>query len=117
MSIDFVLRGMMVSLDTPTAVELSHWMGDLGCGHPISVRDWHSGTISLAQMKRPASSASAAEDMMFLMICATVRTGPLYVGAGTFSESIMCAPARLRALVTLRYAASECAARTTPLAL
>ena len=89
MSIDFVFRGMMVELDTPTAVELLHWMGDLGCGHPISVRDWRSGTMVLAQMKRPASSASAAEDMTFLMICATVRTGPLYVGAGNFSDSIM----------------------------
>ena len=117
MSIDFVLREMMVSLATPTAVELSHWMGDLGCGHPISVRDWRSGTIALAQIKRPASSASAAEDMTFLMICGMVRTGPLYVGAGTSYERIMCAPARLHALATLRYAASECAARTMPLAL
>ena len=89
MSIDFVFRGMMVALDTPTAVELSHWMGDLGCGHPISVRDWRSGTMALAQMKRLASSDSAAEDMTFLMICATVRTGPFYVGAGTFSDRII----------------------------
>ena len=89
MSIDFVFRGMMVALDTPTAVELSHWMVDLYCGHSISVRDWRSGTMALAQMKRPASSGSAAEDMTFLMICATVRTGPLYVGDGTFSDSIM----------------------------
>ena len=89
MSIDFVFRGMMVALDTPTDVELLHWMGDLGCGHPISVRDWRSGTMALAQMKRPARSASAAEDTTFLMICATVRTGPLYVGDGTFSDRIM----------------------------
>ena len=80
---------MMVALDIPTAVELSHWMRDLGCGHPIYVRDWRSGTVALAQMKRPASSDSTAEDMTFLMICATVRTGPFYVGAGTFSEIIM----------------------------
>ena len=117
MYIDFVLRGMMLSLDTPTAVELSHWMGDLGCGHPISVRDWRSGTIALAQMRRPTSSASAADDMTFLMIYATVRTRPLYVGARRFYESIMCAPVRLRSLVPLRYAASECSARTMPLAL
>ena len=89
MSIDFVFLGMMVALDNPTAVELSHWMVDLGFGHPISVRDWRSWTMALAQMKRPASSASAAEDMTFLMICAMVRTGPLYVGAGTFSNSII----------------------------
>ena len=89
MSIDFVFLGMMVALDTPTSVELSHWMGNLGCGHPISVRDWRSGTIALAQMKRPASSDSAAEDMTFLIICAMVRTGPFYDGAGTFSDSII----------------------------
>ena len=89
MSIDFVFRGMMVELATPTAFELSYWMGDLGCGHPISVRDWRSGTMALEQMKRPASSASAAEDMTFLMICETVRTGSLYVGAGTFFDSII----------------------------
>ena len=89
MSIDFVFRGIMIALDNPTAVDLSHWMVDLGCGHPISVRDWRSGTMALAQTKRPASSASAAEDMTFLMIYETMRTGPLYVGAGTFSESIM----------------------------
>ena len=89
MSIDFFFREMMVALHNPTAVELLHWMGDLGCGHPISVRDWRSGTMALAQMKSLASSASAAEDMTFLMICATVRTGPLYVGAGTFSDNII----------------------------
>ena len=89
MSIDLVFRGMMVALNTPTSVELSHWMGDLGCGHPISVRNWRSGTMALAQMKRPARSDSADEDMTFLMICATVRTRTLYVGDGTFSDSIM----------------------------
>ena len=58
MSIDLVLHGMMVLLVTPTAVELLHWMGVVGCGHPISMRVWCSGTISLAMVKRPASSAS-----------------------------------------------------------
>ena len=77
MSMDLVLRGIMVSLVTPTAVELSYWMGVLGCGHPISMSAWLSGTIYLAIMKRPSSSASEADDMTFLIICAIVRTGPL----------------------------------------
>ena len=77
MSMDLVLRGTMVSLVTPTDVELSHWMGFLGCGHPISMSDWCSGTIFLAMVKSPASSASEAYDMTFLIICAIVRTGPL----------------------------------------
>ena len=57
MSMDLVLRVIMVSLVTPTAVELSHWMGVLGCGHPISMSAWRSGTISLEMVKRPASLA------------------------------------------------------------
>ena len=56
MSMDVVLRGMMVLLVTPTYAELSHWMGVLGCGHPILLRDWRSGAIYLTMMKRPASS-------------------------------------------------------------
>ena len=40
------------------------------------------GIMALAQMKRPESSASAAEDMTFLMIWAIVRTGPLREGRG-----------------------------------
>ena len=57
MFMDLVLRGMMVSLVTFTAVELSHWMGVLGCGHLIFISDWRIRTISLAMVKRPASSA------------------------------------------------------------
>ena len=97
MSMDLVLHGMMVLLVNPTAVELSHWMGVLGCVHPISMNAWHSGTISLAIVKRPDSSALEADDMMFLIICAIVRTGPLWRGIGTSSESMMWAPARMRA--------------------
>ena len=77
-------------------------MGVLGCGHPISLRSWRSGTISLVMVKRPASSASEAYDMTFLMICAMVRTGTLWRGIGTSSDSMMWSPVRLRALLTLR---------------
>ena len=85
----------------PRAVVLSVWMGDLGWGHPISSRDCRSGTISLAQMYSPASSASAAEEATNLMIWARVMMGPLCGGTGTSSDTMMCAPARLRALLTL----------------
>ena len=106
----------MVLLDTPTAVELSHWKGDLVCGQPISMRVFRSGTMALSQMNRPAILASTTEDIMNLMIWAIVRTGPFLVGTGVSSESTMCAPAHLHALLTLRYVASECPARTMPLA-
>ena len=55
MSMDLVLRGMMVSMVIPTAVELSHWMGVLGCGHHILMSAWRSVTIYLAMVKRTAS--------------------------------------------------------------
>ena len=80
---------MIVSLATPTAVVLSHWMGVRDWGHPILARAWRSGIISLAILKRPASSASAADDMTVLMIWAIVRTGPLWAGTSTSSESII----------------------------
>ena len=47
------------------------------------------GIMALAQMKRPDSLASAAEDMTFLIIWAIVRTVPLREGTGVFSESMM----------------------------
>ena len=74
---DFIFWEMMLLLAMPRAVVLSVWMGDWGCGHPILMRDWRRGTISLVQMKRVASLDSAAEDVMNLMICAMVSMGPL----------------------------------------
>ena len=102
MSMDLVLHGKMILLVTPTSVELSYWMGVLGCGHPILMSAWRSWTISLAMVKRPASSDSEADDMAFLIICAIVRTGPLWRGIRMSSESMMRDPARLRACDTLR---------------
>ena len=54
--------------------------------------------MALAQMKRRESSASAAEDMTFLMIWAIVRTGPLIDGTFFFfgkHDVGACAAARL----------------------
>ena len=86
MSIILLLRGTMVLLVTPAAVELSVWMGDLGWGQPMSIRVWRCGIISRAVMKRAASSDSAAEAMTNLMICAIDSTAPLNRGKGSFSE-------------------------------
>ena len=80
------------------------------------MRDCRRGIISLVQMKSPASSASAAEDMTDLMICAMVRMGPLQDGTGSSSEHMMCAAARLLELLTLRKAASAWAPRIILLA-
>ena len=96
MSMDLVLRGMMVSLVTPSDVELLHWMGVLCCGHPISMSACRSGTISLVMVERTSSSASEVDDMTFLIICAIVRTGTLWRGIRTSSERMMWTPARQR---------------------
>ena len=95
----------------PFAVELFVWMGDRGCGHFISLSVCRSGTITLAVMKSPANYALEAEDMITLIIWARDRIGPLSRGIGSFSKQKVCDPARLRARVLLRYAASECAAK------
>ena len=94
--------GMMVSLAKPIARELSHWMGVLVRGQSISMRVWQRRIISLAQTKRPACSDSVAEELTNLMIFAIGRTGPLMLGTGKFSDSMMCAPDRLWAFMTLR---------------
>ena len=89
MSIDLVCLGTSVLFVTPTAVVLSTWMGDFGWGQPISMSVRRSGTISLAVMKRAASSASAVDDMTNLMILASVRMEPFSLGMASFSEQKM----------------------------
>ncbi len=111
MSIILMHFAMIVPLQTPTAFELSVWMGVLGCSQPILMSVWCNGTISLVVRKSAASPASVAEAMTNLIICAMVRTAPLNLGMGSSSERNMWAPVRLRDLVLLRKLASECAAR------
>ena len=105
-----------MSLTKPAAVELSVWMGDLGCGQPISVSAFRSGIISCAVRYSAASSDSAADAMTNLMIVAHVRMGPLKRGIGSSLERKMYAPARLREPGSVRKLASECAASIIALA-
>ena len=94
----------------PTAVELSAWMGDGGCFHPILVRVFLRGTISFAVINKAVISASAADDTTYFIICARVSRGPFQRGMSTSSDKNMWAPALLRALVSLLKPASECPA-------
>ena len=57
------------------------------------------------------NSASEAEDMINLMIFASVSAGPFHQGMTSFSERKICAPALLRPLLSLWNPASECAQR------
>ena len=54
---------------------------------------------------------------MNLMMVAMVRTGPLNVGKGSFSERNMCDPAQLSDKRSFRNEASECSVKIISLAL
>ncbi len=106
-SIILARRGRIVLLVTPTAVELSVWIGLFGWGQPIEMRVCMWGIISLAITKMAASSDLAAGAMTNLMIWAIKRTAPLNCRNGSFSERKVCALAQLRDLVLLRNPASK----------
>ena len=73
--------------------------------------------LFLAVMYSAASSASAADDIMGLMIFAIVNIYLFIGGVATSSVKKMGSPALLLALVSLRKPASAYAASTMPLAL
>ncbi len=102
MSIILDCFGTMVLFVTPTAVELSGWIGLHGCGHPMSIRVCLWGTILQVAINSAASLASVAETMTNLIMVAIVRTAPLKCGDGSSSERKMCALALLRDQVLLR---------------
>ena len=85
----------IVLLTYPVSVELSTWIGNFGCGKPISLRVFHSGTISLAVVKSAANSASAADAITVLITRAIDNTGPLVLGMGSFLVTKMCNPTQL----------------------
>ena len=96
-------------LTYPDAVELSTWIGNFGCGQPISLRVLHSGTITWAVVNSAANSASAADAITVLTTRAIDNTSSLVLGIGLFSEKKMCNPTQLLDLDSLRKLASECA--------
>ena len=59
------------------------------------------GTISLDVIKSAPSLASEYEDMTNLIIETRVRTGPFHLGIAFPSNRKICAPARLRPLISL----------------
>ena len=70
----------------PSAVELSVWIGVLGCLCPISSKIFLILTPFFALINNAPSSASAADDMTALMISATFKMAPLFGGKGTSSD-------------------------------
>jgi hypothetical protein len=94
------LRGTIVLLVTPAAVELSVWIGLFGWGQLMVMRVWRWGIISCAVMNIVASSDSAAKAMTNLIILAIDRKAPLNQGKGS-SSNRMSAPTLLQELVLL----------------
>lgn len=72
MSMALDLHCRMVPLVMPVTQELSIYMGVGGCGQPGSSRMLRSIAPSLALWKRPADSASVADDMTFLRVLLTM---------------------------------------------
>jgi hypothetical protein len=81
----------MVLLAKPLAVELSTWIGDLGCGHPISFNALRSGTMSWAHLNSAAVSASPADAYTDGRMVELDSTSPLDCGMGSSLDKKMCA--------------------------
>ena len=102
MSMAFVCFGCTLPLITASAMTLSVCSGVGGCLCPKSSRMILMYTASCAIMYNPASSASVADDITFLMMCAIFSTAPLFGGMGVSLERKKCHPARLHALGLLK---------------
>ena len=72
----------MVLFVNRNAVELYVWIGIWGYGRHISMSVWRSGIIFFDVNNSAAISASAADAITVLIICAIVKKGPLSFGLG-----------------------------------
>ena len=86
MSTLFVYLGVILLVTATTDVALSTCAGVGCCGQPISIIVWLNPTHLRALINKEANSASAADDITNLIICAIVSTAPLKVGIETFYE-------------------------------
>ena len=102
MSMAFVLLGVIFPLITASAIELSVCSGVGGCLCPISSRMIRMYTASLAMMYNAANSASVADVMTCLIMCAMLSTAPLFCGMVALFDKKKCPPALLRAFGSLR---------------
>ena len=94
----------------PTVVALSQCIGVFGCGCPISSRVSRKIIPSWQARKRAPSSASAAEATTNFRILHREKNAPFnFIGLLSMGREPMkkCPLARLRALGSLKYDASE----------
>ncbi len=102
MSIAFVRLGCILPLHTASTAALSVCNGVKGCLWPISANTILIYTASRAMMYNAANSASVADVMTCLMMCAIMSTAPLLAGIVASLERKKCPPALLRACGSLR---------------
>ena len=102
MSMAFVRLGCILPFMTASAIALSVCSGVGGCLWPNSSSMILMYTASRAMMYSPASAASVADDMTFLMMCAMFNTAPLLGGMVVSLDRKKCPPALLRALGLLK---------------
>ena len=89
-------------LVTSSAIELSVCSGVVGCGCPISSRMILMYTASRVMMYNTASSASVADDITCLIMCAMLSRDPLLEGIPPPFDRKKCPPALLLAFGSLR---------------
>ena len=102
MSIALVRLGCILPLHTASAVALSVCNGVEDCLWPISVNTILIFTASRAMMYNAANSASVADVMTCLMMCAMLSTAPLLAGIVALLERKKCPPALPCACGSLR---------------
>ena len=101
-SIAFVRFGVILPLITASAIELSVCSGVGGCLCPISSRTICIYTASLDMMYSAADSASVADVITCLMMCAMLSTVPLFCGIVALFDKKKYPLALLRAFGSLR---------------
>ena len=69
-------------------LELSNWVGDFGCCHPISFNALRSGAMSCAHLKSASVSASPVDAYTDLMTEEFDCIGPLDCGMGSSLDNI-----------------------------
>ena len=105
-SIAFIRLGCILLLMTPSAVELSVWIGVRGCGCPSLASICRKHTASFALRNSAPNSTSAADDITALIIVPMVRIAPLLGRLSTSSDRGKCPPTQLPKCVLLQYPAS-----------
>ena len=102
MSMALVRLGCTLPFTTASAIELSVCIGVGGCLCPNSSNTARMYTASRAIMYSAASSASVADDITFLMMCAMLSMAPLLGGSSESKDMKKWPPALLLALGSLR---------------